>query len=59
MKKRFTLKTFALALSIFLLAPIANSALAATEPTIVSEAAIVMDYETGEIVYEKNFSSNN
>ena len=50
MKKRFTLKTFALALSIFLLAPIANSALAATEPTIVSEAAIVMDYETGEIV---------
>ena len=55
MKKRFTLKTLALALSIFLLAPFTSSVLAATdEPTIISEAAIVMDYETGEIIYEKN-----
>lgn len=54
MTKKFTLRTITLALSLILLAPFTNSVLAATEPEIVSEAAIVMDYETGEIVYEKN-----
>lgn len=57
MTKKLTLKTLALSLSIILLAPFANIAYAtetATGPEIVSEAAIVMDYETGEIIYEKN-----
>jgi len=55
--KNLTLKTLALSLSIMLLAPFANVTYAAetsTGPAIVSEAAIVMDYETGEIIYEKN-----
>lgn len=57
MTKKLTLKTLALSLSIILLVPFANIANAkenATAPEIVSEAAIVMDYETGEIIYEKN-----
>lgn len=57
MTKKLTLKTLALSLSIMLLAPFANIAYAketSPGPEIVSEAAIVMDYETGEIIYEKN-----
>lgn len=57
MTKNLTLKTLALSLSIMLLAPFANvsyAAEASTGPEIVSKAAIVMDYETGEIIYEKN-----
>ena len=57
MTKKLTLKTLALSLSIILLTPFANIAYAkeaATGPEIVSQAAIVMDYETGEIIYEKN-----
>ena len=54
MNKKLSIKILTLSLFIFLLTPIANVALAATEPTIVSEAAIVVDYETGEIIYEKN-----
>ena len=57
MTKNLTLKTLALSLSMMLLAPFANvsyAAEASTGPEIVSKAAIVMDYETGEIIYEKN-----
>ena len=48
--------TLALALSISLLAPLNASKVYAEEnaPEIVSEAGIVMDYETGEIIYSKN-----
>ncbi|PRR81279.1 D-alanyl-D-alanine carboxypeptidase family protein [Clostridium vincentii] len=57
MTKKRIIKTLALALSISLLAPFASKVIAkenAVEPTIVSQAAIVMDYDTGEIIYEKN-----
>ena len=54
MTKKITLKTFALAICFTLLAPFATSTFAATEPEIISEAGIVMDYDTGEIIYEKN-----
>lgn len=54
-KKKNFFKTLALTLAMSLAAPFAGSVYAKeVEPTIVSEAAIVMDYETGEIVYEKN-----
>jgi len=57
MTKNKILKTLALALSISLLAPFASKVIAkenVVEPTIVAESAIVMDYTTGEIIYEKN-----
>lgn len=57
MTKKKILKTLALALSMSLLAPFASKVEAkesANNVNIVSEAAIVMDYDTGEIVYEKN-----
>lgn len=57
MTKRNIIKTLALALSISLLAPFASKVIAkanVAEPTIVAESAIVMDYDTGEIIYEKN-----
>ncbi|HEY5524143.1 MAG TPA: serine hydrolase, partial [Clostridium sp.] len=57
MTKRKIFKTLALALSISLLAPFASKVIAkenAIGPSIVSQAAIVMDYDTGEIIYEKN-----
>lgn len=54
-KKKNFFKTLALTLAMSLAAPFAGSVYAKeVEPTIVSEAAIVMDYDTGEIVYEKN-----
>ena len=60
MTKKFTLKTLALFLSLLLLSPfasIANATEATPGPNIVSEAAIVIDYNTGEIIYEKNANS--
>lgn len=55
MTKRNLLKTLALTLSISLLAPFASKVHAKeSQPTIISQAGIVMDYETGEIIYEKN-----
>jgi D-alanyl-D-alanine carboxypeptidase len=50
-------KTLALTLAISLLAPFANNVIAkanVAEPTIAAESAIIMDYDTGEIIYEKN-----
>lgn len=57
MTKRKTLKTLALALSMSLLAPFAskvNATVDVNTPEITSKAGIVVDYETGEIIYEKN-----
>lgn len=57
MTKRKTLKTLALALSISLLAPFASKVHATEKvntPEIISKAGIVVDYETGEVIYEKN-----
>lgn len=53
MIKKHLMKTCAIALSISIFAPIFNTANALEEPTIVSEAGIVVDYDTGEIIYEK------
>ena len=60
MTKKNIFKTLALTLSISLLAPLyaANKVYAKeSAPEIVSESAIVMDYETGEIIYAKNADS--
>lgn len=57
MTKRKLIKTITLTLSLFLLAPFANNVQATEDtkqPTIVAEAGIIMDYDTGEIIYEKN-----
>ncbi|MBD7911329.1 MULTISPECIES: serine hydrolase [Clostridium] len=57
MTKRKLFKTITLALSIALLTPFANKVQAKEDGSsinIVSQAAIVMDYDTGEIIYEKN-----
>lgn len=57
MTKIKIIKILALALSITLLAPFGSKVIAkenVIEPSIVSQAAIVMDYDTGEIIYEKN-----
>ena len=57
MTKRKTLKTLALALSISLLAPFASKVHATEKvntPEIISKAGIVVDYNTGEVIYEKN-----
>ncbi|MGL4774668.1 MAG: D-alanyl-D-alanine carboxypeptidase family protein [Clostridium sp.] len=56
MTKRNFFKKIALALSFSILAPLATTtkiANAATNPTIQAQSAIVMDYETGEVVYSK------
>ena len=54
-KKKNFFKTLALTLAMSLATPFVGSVYAKeVEPTIVSEAAIVMDYDTGEIIYEKN-----
>ncbi|MGL5151331.1 MAG: D-alanyl-D-alanine carboxypeptidase family protein [Clostridium sp.] len=57
MTKTNILKKFALALTFALLAPIASSAIIANaapnNPTIQAQSAIVMDYETGEVIYSK------
>jgi len=53
--KRKFLKTLALTMTFTLMAPFMVSAKeSAKDVDIVSQAAIVMDYETGEIIYEKN-----
>ena len=57
MTKRKTLKTLALALSISLLAPFASKVHATEKvntPEIISKAGVVVDYDTGEVIYEKN-----
>ena len=57
MTKGKFLKTLALTLSLTVIAPfstIVQAAESAKDVNIVSQAAIVMDYETGEIIYEKN-----
>lgn len=57
MTKGKFLKTLALTLSLAVIAPfstIVQAAESAKDVNIVSQAAIVMDYETGEIIYEKN-----
>lgn len=57
MTKRKTLKTLALALSISLLAPFASKVHATEKvntPEIISKAGAVVDYDTGEVIYEKN-----
>lgn len=56
MTKRKLLKTITLTLSLLLLAPNAKIVQATedNQPTIVAEAGIIMDYDTGEIIYEKN-----
>lgn len=48
------LKTLAVTLTISLVSTLATVVSAkASEPTIVSEVAVVMDFETGEVIYEK------
>ncbi|MGG7177003.1 D-alanyl-D-alanine carboxypeptidase family protein [Clostridium paraputrificum] len=55
MTKKNLLKTLALTLSISLLAPFASKVHAKeSQPDIISKAGIVMDYETGEVIYDKN-----
>ncbi|MBS5949888.1 MAG: D-alanyl-D-alanine carboxypeptidase [Clostridium sp.] len=58
MKVKKLLKTLALALSVSLLAPLANNVSAietnSSAPEIIGESAITMDVETGEIIYSKN-----
>ena len=55
MTKRKLLKSLALVLTFSVLAPFSSKTYAAdSEPSIKSEAAIVVDYDTGEIIYEKN-----
>lgn len=54
-KKKNLLKTLALALSISLLAPFASKVNAKeSSPEIISKAGIVVDYDTGEVIYAKN-----
>ena len=58
MKVKKLIKTLALALSVSLLAPLANNVSAieatTTAPEILGESAITMDAKTGEIIYSKN-----
>ncbi|MGL5085740.1 MAG: D-alanyl-D-alanine carboxypeptidase family protein, partial [Clostridium sp.] len=58
MKKRNILKSLALALSITLLAPLANRVVAEVNtvnaPNIIGQSALTMDLETGEVIYSKN-----
>lgn len=53
MIKKHLIKICAIALSFSIFAPVFNTANALEEPTIVSESGIVVDYDTGEIIYEK------
>lgn len=60
MTKKTIFKSNALLLLLIFIIPFANtihSNASTTSPDIVSEAAIVMDYDTGEIIYEKNGNS--
>ena len=60
MKKNLILKTLLLTLSLSIFSPLASmrgSAAAAELPDINAQAAITMDYETGEIIYAKDADS--
>lgn len=53
-KRRNLLKTLALTLTMSLASTLLTTVYAkASEPTIVSESAVVMDFDTGEVIYEK------
>ena len=53
--KKNLLKSLALVLTFSVFVPFSSKAYASdSEPTITSESAIVVDYDTGEIIYEKN-----
>lgn len=57
MKKKNLFKALAIAISLSVVTPLATSlkVYAATEsPQIMGEAAVTMDFETGEIIYSKN-----
>ena len=58
MKVKNLFKTLALALSVSLLAPLANKVSAQDAniqaPEIIGEASITMDIDTGEVIYSKN-----
>jgi len=57
LKVKNLFKTLALALSVSLLAPIANKVSAVENiqtPEIIGEASITMDINTGEVIYSKN-----
>ncbi|MEG2290865.1 MAG: D-alanyl-D-alanine carboxypeptidase [Clostridium sp.] len=58
MKKGNLFKSLALALSISLLAPLANKVTAdvntAPVPDIIAQSALTMDLQTGEVIYSKN-----
>lgn len=58
MKKRTIFKSLALALSISLLAPLANKVTAETKtapaPQIIAHSALTMDLQTGEVIYSKD-----
>lgn len=58
MKKRNLFKALALALSISLLAPLANKVSADVNttpvPDIIGQSALTMDLQTGEVIYSKN-----
>ena len=58
MKAKNLFKTLALALSVSLLAPLANKVSAENvniqAPEIIGESSITMDIETGEVIYSKN-----
>ena len=58
MKAKNLFKTLALALSVTLLAPLANKVSAENvniqAPEIIGESSITMDIETGEVIYSKN-----
>lgn len=59
MTKRNFFKKLALALSFSILAPfatIAKTVNATTDPFIQAKSAIVLDYETGEVIYSKDAS---
>ena len=60
MKKNLILKTLLLTLSLSIFSPLTSmrgSAAAAELPDINAQAAITMDYETGEIIYVKDADS--
>ena len=58
LKAKNLFKTLALALSVSLLAPLANKVSAEDiniqAPEIIGEASITMDIDTGEVIYSKN-----
>lgn len=59
MNKNLIIKTLAMVISFTIAAPFVKYANAeqVSTPTIVSEAGIVVDYDTGEVIYAKNATS--